>query len=371
METAIIIIPTYNEKENISWIVEKLQNIFKQIPDYQMGVLVYDSNSPDGTAERVKALQEKYTNIYLQTEEKKSGLGNAYIQSMKYATEQLGADIVFEFDADGSHRPEHLPAMMQAFSDGADVVLGSRYVKGGSIPADWPPHRKFLSVFGNIAARIVLSRKIKDYTTGFRGTRTSWLKQIELDSLRSKSYAYKIELIWRLFLKGAKISESPIQFVDREKGVSKLPKDNAKESLYLIFFLRFQQLKKYIKACTVGGIGMVIQLAFFNVLRHALHPVYANLFSVEIAILSNFILNNRFTFKENKICRRTNLKRWLQKLGLFNFFSLGSMLIQTIIVFIGVHMLGRGTILENSYVFIGILCGSIYNYKMYKHFVWK
>lgn len=371
MEKVIIIIPTYNEKDNISLIIEKLQNIFKQIPHYDMGILVYDSSSPDGTADVVKKLQAKYDNIYLQTEAEKSGLGNAYIQSMKYAMNQLAADIVFEFDADGSHRPEHLPAMMKAFTNGADVVLGSRYVPGGSIPKDWATHRKFLSVVGNIAARVVLSRKIKDYTTGFRGSRTQWLKEIELDSLKSKSYAYKIELLWRLFLKGAKITESPIAFIDREKGVSKLPKDNAKESLILIFVLRYQQLKKYLKVCTVGGVGMILQLICFNLLRHMIHPVYANLISIELAILSNFILNNRLTFKEQKINRSDGMRKWFKKLGVFNLFSLGGMLLQTIIMFTGTHTIGRGSLEENSYAIVGILLGSIYNYKMYKHFVWS
>ncbi len=242
MQKAIIIIPTYNEKENIGSILDQLHIIFRQIENYEMGVLVYDSNSPDKTRDIVKAYQKKYPRIYLQTEEKKSGLGNAYIQAMKYAYQTLNADIVFEFDADGSHQPKYLIPMMQEFTNGADVVTGSRYVKGGSIPADWALNRKLLSVLGNIAARIILSRKIKDYTTGFRGTRTSLLKKIDLDNLKSKGYAYKIHLAWLLHLHNAKIVEFPIEFIDRQEGYSKLPKNNAIESLILIFYLRWRRI---------------------------------------------------------------------------------------------------------------------------------
>lgn len=247
MEKVVIIIPTYNERNNIGPLLEKLETVFQQITDYDMNVLIFDSNSPDQTADIIKSYQQHHSNIFLQTEEKKSGLGNAYIQAMQYATNTLNADIVFEFDADGSHRPDYLPAMMHAFSTGADVVLGSRYVKGGSIPADWALHRKLLSIFGNLASNIVLSFKIKDFTTGFRGTRTSFLKKINLDALRSKGYAYKIELLWRLYLLHAKIIEYPIQFVDRKVGYSKLPRNNMIESLALIFYLRWERIQSWFR----------------------------------------------------------------------------------------------------------------------------
>lgn len=244
MEKAIIIIPTYNEQENIGVIIDQLQVVFAQINHYEMGILVYDSNSTDKTSEIVKANQKKYPRIYLQTEEKKSGLGSAYIQAMKYAYQTLQADIVFEFDADGSHQPKYLIPMMEEFTNGADVVMGSRYVKGGSIPADWAPHRKLLSVLGNVIARIFLNAQIKDYTTGFRGTRTSFLKKIDLDNVKPKGYAYKIHLAWLLHLHNAKIVEFPIEFIDRQMGYSKLPKNNIIESLMLVFSLRWQRIKK-------------------------------------------------------------------------------------------------------------------------------
>lgn len=243
-EKIVIIIPTYNERNNIIALLDELQTVFQSIAMYDMSILIFDSNSSDKTVDIVQAHQKKYSNIHLLTEEKKSGLGSAYIQAMRYAGQTLKADIVFEFDADGSHRPHYLPKMLEEFTKGADVVMGSRYIAGGSIPKDWGLHRKLLSLFGNIVAKIILTPKIKDHTTGFRGTRTQCLKKIDLNNLRSKGYAYKIELLWRLYLSGAKIIEFPIHFIDRQEGTSKLPRNNAIESLMLIIALRWELIKK-------------------------------------------------------------------------------------------------------------------------------
>ena len=245
-EKVVIIIPTYNESDNIAAIIEKLEKVFTRIPDYHMQMLIYDSHSPDGTAQIVKTYQHHFQNIFLCAEAEKSGLGNAYRQAMQYADHVLGADIVFEFDADGSHNPEDLLPMMDAFRKGATVVTGSRYVMGGSIPRNWALHRKLLSVFGNLFARVWLSPALKDYTTGFRGTRVPALRKVNLATLKSSGYAYKIHLLWSLYRQGEYITEIPIHFIDREKGVSKLPKNNIIESLWLVMTLRFDIMKQWV-----------------------------------------------------------------------------------------------------------------------------
>lgn len=351
-------------------ILDRLQQVFSQIKNYEMNVLVYDSHSPDGTADIVKTYQEKYPNIFLVTEEKKSGLGNVYIQAMKYACDKLNADIVFEFDADGSHNPDYLPAMMEQFTQGADVVVGSRHVKGGSIPKDWGWYRKFLSVVGNIAAKIVLSFKIKDYTTGFRGTRAECFKKINLNDIKSKNYAYKILLMWLLYLSGAKIVEFPIDFVDRQKGYSKLPKNNIIESLWLIFYLRFLMLKRYIKVCMVGGVGLLVQLGIFNALRFFVHPVYANSISFECAVLASFLLNNYYSFSDKKLSPIKQRGSLIKKLFLFNTLALVSWSLQTVSLIIGLHFFGRGVMQENIFVLMGVVLGSVFNYKMYQGVIW-
>lgn len=371
MQKVIIIIPTYNESENIASVIESLQTVFSGIKNCDLHILIYDSHSPDKTANIVHDYQKKYSNIILLTEEEKSGLGSAYIQAMQYAMHTLQADIIFEFDADGSHRPDYLPAMIHALTQNTDVVVGSRYVAGGSIPKDWVLHRKLLSVLGNVASRAVLSPKIKDYTSGFRGTRTTFLKKINFDKFKSKGYAYKIQLMWELFLLGARIQEIPIQFIDREKGYSKLPKNNALESLWLILYLRFLRLERYIKVCCVGAIGVVVQLFFFNLLRRTLHPVYANMISTELAIIVNFYINNFYTFKDKALTKSHSLKKKLKQLFTFNFVSLGSLSLQTLIVFLGGHFFGHAALKDNLYVLIGIGLGSVLNYKIYQHVIWK
>ena len=191
MDQVIIIIPTYNEAQALS---NTLQQVFKEINNitsFKVGVLIFDSNSTDNTIDVVKNLQKDHANLFLEQEPQKTGLGSAYVQAMEFAMTKLKADVVFEFDADGSHQPKYIPQMLDKIKQGADVVVGSRYVQGGCIPKDWGWHRKLLSGLGNIVARCVLTHKYKDLTTGFRATKTSFLRKINLKALLSKHYAYK------------------------------------------------------------------------------------------------------------------------------------------------------------------------------------
>lgn len=371
MQKVCVIIPTYNERETIALSLDSLQREFAKIHDFAMEILVFDSNSPDGTADIVRQKQQQYPNIHLLVEAEKSGLGSAYIKAMQYCSAHLGSDIVFEFDSDGSHQPRHIPEMLKHFHEGADVVMGSRYVPGGSIPKDWAWNRKLLSTLGNRLAQIILNSKIKDYTTGFRATRVNWLNKISLNNLLSRNYAYKIHLIWELFLAGAKIVEHPIEFIDREKGHSKFPKNNMVESLALILRLRARRLKRYAKVCITGGIGAAIQFLAFNLLRHSLHPVYANLISAELAIINNFTINNFFSFREHRLGKQHRYSQWLKKFLLFNSFSLGSLFLQGFVMFLGVDLLGDGLWRENFYMLTGVFLASIYNFKMYAYFIWK
>ena len=219
-------------------------------------------------------------------------------------------------------------------------------------------------------SQIILSPKLKDYTTGFRATRVAWLNKIALSKLLSRNYAYKIHLIWELFLAGAKIIEHPIDFIDREKGQSKFPKNNTIESLLLILRWRARRLKRYVKVCLTGGLGSIIQIIAFNFLRHFLHPVYANLISVELAIINNFIINNFFAFREHGLRKQHGYRAWLKKFSLFNSFSLGSLFLQGFVMFLGVDLFGNGLWHENCYMLLGVALASIYNFKMYSHFVW-
>lgn len=368
----VICIPTYNEKDNIGSTIDGLEQEFNQVaPSHSMSILVVDDSSPDGTALIVKQKASRYGNIFLLPNQEKKGLGAAYIKGFKYAMEKLSAEAVFEYDADGSHQPQYLPGMVETLGRGADVVVGSRYVPGGSMPSNWGLHRKLISYFGNFIARFVLfTPQYKDMTSGFRVAKTAFLKKIDLDNLFSKQFAYKIQLYYELHRLGAKIVEFPIAFIDRNKGKSKFPKNNIIDSLRVVFKLRLRDSQKLIKVMIVGGIGTIVQLVFFNLFRLQLALGLAQNLAIEAAVVSNFVLNNLWTFKEEKF-KLNDLKKLIAGFIKFNILSLGSIIIQNLVLLLGVKLLGRSFLAENGLVLTGILLGLIWNYLMYTRIVWK
>lgn len=179
----MIIIPTYNERENLSSLIAALQKQFERIK-HEMHVLVVDDSSPDGTADVVRKLQASHTNLHLLMG-RKQGLGVAYIRGMRHAMDALGAEVVYEMDADFSHKPEDVPQLMAAIDQGADFVIGSRYVTGGTIPREWGWFRRLNSRFGNLVARYVAGiYSVRDCTAGFRAIRASTLSSIDFNKLR-------------------------------------------------------------------------------------------------------------------------------------------------------------------------------------------
>lgn len=242
-EKVIIIIPTYNEADVIEETLCAICEIRSQIHDFDIHVLVFDSASVDATQSIVTRLQNESSWIHLQTEPKKSGLGSAYMQAMHYALTDLMADIIIEFDADLSHQPKYIAPMLEKIKN-HDVVLGSRYVKHGSIPKDWGWQRKLISTLGNYIARFVLTSQYKDFTSGFRITRRAVLQKALSNHFFSSQYAYKLQLLWLLHKHEASIYEYPIVFIDRVKGQSKLPANSIVDSLYVLLLLRLQDLKR-------------------------------------------------------------------------------------------------------------------------------
>lgn len=241
-EKVMIIIPTYNEAMVIAETLHQVFAATQDLPNFDVEILVFDSASTDTTQLIVRQLQETYPDkLHLQTEPMKSGLGSAYAQAIHHALDHHQAGIVVEFDADLSHQPKYLGPMLQMITE-CDVVVGSRYIKGGSIPQDWAFHRKFLSVLGNHIARWVLTRRYQDFTSGFRATRRGVLLPILPEKFLSDHYAYKLHLLWLLHQHQARIREFPIQFVDRQQGISKLPTNSIRDALRVIFKLRWEKI---------------------------------------------------------------------------------------------------------------------------------
>lgn len=219
----VVLVPTYNERENLPLIVGRIR---AAVP--QCDVLVLEDNSPDGTGEVADALAAGDERIRVLHREGKEGLGKAYLASFEWALER-GYDAVVQIDADGSHRPEHLPALLAA-AENADVVIGSRWVPGGSV-VNWPAHRKALSVYGNLYISILLGMPVRDATAGYRVYRTDALRVMGLGQVESHGYCFQTDLTWKAVKADLKIVEVPIMFVEREIGDSKMSGDIFRESL--------------------------------------------------------------------------------------------------------------------------------------------
>jgi len=222
----VVLIPTYNERENLSLIVRRLR---AAVPEAD--VLVLDDNSPDGTGAVADRLSADDSQVRVLHRTSKEGLGAAYLDGFTRAME-LGYDVLVEMDADGSHQPEQLRSLLAALA-GADVVLGSRWVPGGSV-VNWPIHRKALSVGGNVYVRLLLGMPISDATGGFRAYRRSALLSLDLQQVASQGYCFQVDLAWRAIRAGLGVVEVPITFVERTAGDSKMSQDIVKESLRLI-----------------------------------------------------------------------------------------------------------------------------------------
>lgn len=222
-----MVLPTYNEAENIPTTLERVR---AALPD--ASVLVVDDNSPDGTAELAEKMGERLGGIEVLRRPGKSGLGSAYRDGFRWGLER-GFDACIEMDSDGSHDPSVLPRLVACLDDGSDVVIGSRYVPGGSTPG-WSALRQLISRGGNLYADWMLGLGVKDSTAGFRAYRASVLEAIGLDSVRADSYGFQVEMTYRALQAGVKISETPIRFVDRELGTSKMSTHTVVEAFQLV-----------------------------------------------------------------------------------------------------------------------------------------
>lgn len=222
-QKVLVVIPTYNELENITLIVPRLR---RAVPEAD--VLVADDNSPDGTGRAADELAAEDEHVHVLHRAGKEGLGAAYLAGFEWALER-GYDVVVEMDADGSHQPEQLPAILDALQD-ADMVKGSRYVRGGST-VNWSPVRKLISRGGSLWSRLMLGLPVNDITGGFNAFRAQTLRSIDLDSINSRGYCFQIDLARRTHLRGMTVAEVPIEFVEREFGVSKMSRSIVLEAI--------------------------------------------------------------------------------------------------------------------------------------------
>ena len=233
-QTSLVIVPTYNELENLPRLIPVVLS-----QDESINILIVDDGSPDGTGKFVKEEMQKNDRIHLLEREKKMGLGTAYIAGFKYAL-QNNYDFIFEMDADFSHDPNELKNFLIAISDN-DLVLGSRYINGVRV-LNWPMARLLLSFFASVYTRIITGMPVKDATGGFKCFRRNVLEAIDLDKVKSNGYSFQIEMTFKAYSKGFRIKEIPIVFIDRVKGKSKMSKKIVREAVTMVWKLRLQHM---------------------------------------------------------------------------------------------------------------------------------
>ncbi len=234
MYKSLIIIPTYNELNNIQSLIPDIIELYPN-----MHILVVDDNSPDGTGEYVRRLGEKDDRIKVLQRAGKMGLGSAYCEGFRYMLDN-GYDLAFQMDADYSHDPKEIKSFLKEIEKN-DLVIGSRYISGVNV-INWPMRRLLLSYFANVYTRIITGMPVRDATGGFKCFRRKVLEAIDLSKIRSNGYAFQIEMNFKAFKKGFKIKEIPIVFTDRVEGTSKMSKKIVREAITMVWKLRIRSL---------------------------------------------------------------------------------------------------------------------------------
>jgi dolichol-phosphate mannosyltransferase len=241
----LVVIPTYNEADNVRIIVDRVR---RAVP--QVDILIADDNSPDGTGRIADELTADDERVHVLHRPGKQGLGAAYVAGFGWAREH-GYEAVVEMDADGSHAPEELPRLLDALAE-ADAVLGSRYVPGGTV-VNWPTSRMLISRSGNLYVRMALGMPFRDATGGYRAYRLPVLDKMEVDSVSSQGYCFQVDLAWRAYRQGFRVTEVPITFADRERGASKMSQSIVREAFWRVTIWGTQSRLATLRKALGGG----------------------------------------------------------------------------------------------------------------------
>jgi len=371
MRKAVIVLPTYNESENIESLIKEIFNQAKNIKNWEIHVAVIDSQSPDKTGQIVKKLKKtKYPNKLHFLEISKRGLGKAYIKGFSYVLKNINPYVIFEMDADWSHNPKEIKQFLHQIEKGADFVVGSRYIKNGSIPDNWGTNRKIFSIFGNLIIRLgFMKLKITDWTSGFRAIKTWLIKDIALNLDNYTGYVFQVAFLDRALKKGAYIQEVPIQFKDRKKGHSKI---NSFEYIWQTLLYTILN-SSFIKFVVVGITGFTLDFGisyfFMNLLKIKTSLYWlATLISAEIAIINNFTLNNFWSFSYKKI--KHSSTSYIKNFTKYNLIASGSLIVQAIGIQLATNIFGS-TFWPLYKIVIIVLIVIPYSYLLYNKIVWK
>lgn len=367
----VVTIPTYNERENIIVLLNRLAEAFKGVKHHTISYLIVDDMSPDGTGEVVEDYRKTHSNVHIITG-KKEGLGRALLRGMSEAFTKMGADIVLQMDADLSHDPSVAPKLLAAIDSGATFALGSRYIKGGGIPENWSIIRKIYSVVGNNIVRFGLWHpEVHDWTGGYRAYIRKFFDEAGSEMTPYSGYVFQIAFLHKAIHHKAKVAEIPFHFTDRLYGHSKIAPAEYIFNIYKYLAIsRFEEIVQgpFGKFLAVGALGFGINAVLLVLLHNSNWPAtIANLAGAAVAIFSNFNLNNLWTFKHEKI---SGIGQYLTKLMHFYVTSaFGVVVIQTGTIWVGVRL--TGDTLYFLWFIVGTALLLVWNYTMYSTFIWK
>ncbi len=369
MKKAVIVIPTYNEAANIENLIRDLSDTVKKIRNWQVSALVVDSSSPDGTARLVEKLQKTYDDLFL-LKMGKEGLGKAYVKGFKFAFENLKPDVLFEMDADYSHDPREIADFLKKIDQGADFVIGSRYMRGGSIPKNWGFHRKLFSIVGNLIIRFgFMKPKITDWTSGYRAIKGPIVKEALSYIEKYSGYVFQVALLDFAIKKHADISQIPINFIERKYGRSKI--NSFQFSLQTLFYVFFKS--SFIRYALVGVGGAAIDFGisylFIEVYKIATNLFWlATIVSAELAIIFNFTANNFWSFAHKKLEHKLSV--YMTNLLKFNLIAGGALIVQAAGVQLLTNLYGPRYWFVYKF-FILALIVIPYSYILYNKIIWK
>ena len=400
--TAVVVIPTFNEAGTIGRLISHLFDVTcPDIKNWNCKLLIVDGRSPDGTALVVAEKQKSYADLDLLVEEKKEGIGAAYVKGFRRAMEKHHADVLIEFDGDFQHPPEAIAVMLGEIERGADYVLGSRKIEGGAYPEGWGFKRLFFSKAGGFLARLILFFpmntffKVTDATTGLKASRVKgFVDQLDMDRLYSRAFGYKLEFLFNMIRLNANVVEIPLRFRNRDTGASKITSGTPADIFRTAILLRLQDptTQRFLKFAVVGFVGFIINVValelfrktsaigslagFFNKYGHirglavlSNKSAWAAGFAAEIAIISNFVMNNFWTFSFYKI---THAPKFIFKLFQFNMTSCGAIIIQFFIIGFAVMIFGDTSLVRKAALVFAVVFLIIpYNWTIYNKIIWR
>ncbi len=360
---ACVVLPTYNEADNVRVLVPQIFDEAKRIPSHELHVLVVDDESPDNTAEVVRTLMDRFPRLHLVTG-RKQGLGEAYKRGMAKAIEELDPDLVLQMDADLQHPPALLPLFVSLATYGFSLVIGSRFAPGGATP-EFSARRRLMSLLGNWLIRFLGGLpRLHDCTSGFRCIRAEILKRCDLSFLATRGYSFQSSLLFELLRNGARPIEVPMVFRPRAHGSSKLSLRDQVEFLANVARLRFRRSEEFFRFLAVGASGVLVNMGLYLGLTRlaGLRLEIASPLAIEASILSNFALNASWTFRG-----RPQAPAWT-RLWRFHLVALVAALVNYGILLALARGLGVHDVLANL---VGIAGGTLVNYAANSLWTWR